>query len=76
MFAGLLALSYYSGTSRYSADYYLEKKITWWWRLAEVRLPDAPAPVSPAPQATVAAAVVPQPAPSADDLPAGQPHAV
>jgi nitrite reductase (NO-forming) len=76
VFAGLLALSYYSGTSRYSADYYLEKKITWWWRLAEVRRPDAPAPVTPATQAAVAAAAVPQPAAAADDLPAGQPHTV
>ena len=30
VFAGLLALSYYAGPARYSADYYLEKKISWW----------------------------------------------
>ena len=44
VFAGLLALSYYTGPSRYTADYYLEQKISWWWRVAEVRRP-APAPV-------------------------------
>ena len=44
VFAGLLALSYYAGPARYSADYYLEKKITWWWRVAETR---RPAPAQP-----------------------------
>jgi nitrite reductase (NO-forming) len=39
VFAGLLALSYYAGAARYSADYYLENKIGWWWRIAEVRRP-------------------------------------
>ena len=39
VFAGLLALSYYAGPARYSADYYLEKKISWWWRVAELRRP-------------------------------------
>ncbi len=39
VFAGLLALSYYAGPARYSADYYLEKKVTWWWRVAETRRP-------------------------------------
>ena len=45
VFAGLLALSAYAGPARYSADYYLEQKISWWWRLAEVRRPvhDQPA---------------------------------
>jgi nitrite reductase (NO-forming) len=42
VFAGLLTLSYYSGPSRYTADYYLEQKYDWWWKLAEVRRP-APA---------------------------------
>ena len=42
VFAGLLTLSYYAGTARFSADYYLEKKISWWWRVAETRRP-APA---------------------------------
>jgi len=58
VFAALLALSYYAGPARYSADYYLEKKISWWWRLAELRRP-APPLAAPAP---------------ADDAPAGQPQ--
>ncbi len=44
VFAGLLALSAYVGPARYSADYYLEQRISWWWRVAEVR---RPAPVTP-----------------------------
>ena len=45
VFTGLLALGYYAGPARYSADFYLEKKISWWWRLAEMRrlAPAAPA---------------------------------
>jgi nitrite reductase (NO-forming) len=39
VFAGLLALSYYAGPARYSVDYYLEKNISWWWRIAEMRRP-------------------------------------
>ncbi len=58
VFAALLALSYYAGVARFSADYYLEKKISWWWRLAELRRP-APPLAAPAP---------------ADDAPAGQPQ--
>lgn len=54
VFAGLLALSYYAGPARYSADYYLERRFSWWWRLAEMRrpTPSAPAraPVSPVAQ--------------------------
>ncbi len=48
VFAGLLALSYYAGPARFSADYYLEKKISWWWRVAELRRPPAPEGVRPA----------------------------
>jgi uncharacterized membrane protein YphA (DoxX/SURF4 family) len=58
VFAALLALSAYAGPARYSADYYLEQKINWWWRIAEVRRP------ATARQAT------PQAVPPA----AGQPH--
>jgi nitrite reductase (NO-forming) len=47
VFAGLLAISYYAGPARYSADYYLDQKISWWWRVAEARRP-APASVIPA----------------------------
>jgi nitrite reductase (NO-forming) len=58
VFAALLALSYYAGPSRYSADYYIEKKISWWWKVAEMR---RPAPVrapaeAPALAASAAAA--------------------
>jgi nitrite reductase (NO-forming) len=76
VFAGLLALSYYAGPARFSADYYLEKKITWWWRLAEVRRPDTAAAATPAAQGTLPPATVPQPAAPADDLPARHPHTV
>jgi len=60
VFAGLLMLSYYAGPARFSADYYLEKKISWWWRVAEMRRP-APAearasaaPATPEPRGTLA----------------------
>ena len=46
VFAGLLILSYYAGTARYSVDYYLEQKFSWWWRLAELRRP-ATAQITP-----------------------------
>ncbi len=39
VFTSLLALSAYAGPARYSVDYHLEQKISWWWRLAEVRRP-------------------------------------
>jgi len=34
---GLLALNYEGGTSRLSVDYYLEQRIPWWHRIAEVQ---------------------------------------
>jgi nitrite reductase (NO-forming) len=46
VFMALLALSAYAGPARYSADYYIEKKISWWWRVAEIRHPAAPAALS------------------------------
>ena len=48
VFAGLLALSYYAGVARYSVDYYLEKRISWWWRVAEMRRPEPVEPVAAA----------------------------
>ena len=39
VFMALLALSAYTGPARYSVDYYLEKRISWWWKVAEVRRP-------------------------------------
>ena len=54
VFLGLLALSYYAGPARYSADYYLEQRYSWWWHLAELRRPAPPEPplaaVPPLPQ--------------------------
>jgi hypothetical protein len=58
VFTGLLALWYYAGPARYSADYYLEKKVTWW--VAEFRRSDVLAVTlaggaAPSPAATVPA---------------------
>ncbi len=36
VFAALLGFAYYEGPSRYSVDYLLEKRISWWHRIAEV----------------------------------------
>jgi uncharacterized membrane protein YphA (DoxX/SURF4 family) len=67
VFAGLLLLSYYTGPARFSVDYYLEKKISWWWRLAELRRP-ASAEIQPA---AVAAAKTPvAQAPAVPQVPA------
>jgi hypothetical protein len=71
VFAGLLALSYYAGPARYSADYYLEQKISWWWRVAEVRRP-VPAVAAPAPEAAVP--VPPGAVPAQHTPQAGQPR--
>jgi thiosulfate dehydrogenase (quinone) large subunit len=49
VFAGLLALMAYSGPARYSADYYLEQKISWWWKVAEIRRPVQVQPVTQQP---------------------------
>jgi nitrite reductase (NO-forming) len=45
-FAGLLVLAYYAGTDRYSVDRYLEQKVSWWWRVAELRRPVSSQPVA------------------------------
>lgn len=52
VFLGLLGLSYYAGPARYSADYYLEPRISWWWRVAELRRP-VPSVVVPAYEASL-----------------------
>jgi nitrite reductase (NO-forming) len=39
-FLGLLALNAYAGPSRYSVDRWLERRVSWWWMVAEVRRPD------------------------------------
>lgn len=61
VFAGLLALSYYAGPARYSADYYLEKKISWWWRIAETRRPAPAEALAPAGVTPAGEAATPQP---------------
>ena len=61
VFAGLLALSYYAGPARYSVDYYLEKKISWWWRIAETRRPAPAEELAPAAVTLAAGAATPQP---------------
>ena len=40
VFLGLLALNYYAGPSRLSVDYYLERRVSWWWKVAELRKPE------------------------------------
>lgn len=61
VFAGLMALSYYAGPARYSADYYLEKKIAWWWRIAEMRRPAPSEGLAPAGVTLAGEAAAPQP---------------
>lgn len=39
VFASLLALNYYEGPSRYSVDKILERRISWWWKVAEMHRP-------------------------------------
>jgi uncharacterized membrane protein YphA (DoxX/SURF4 family) len=70
VFAGLLALSYYAGPARYSVDFYLEKKISWWWRIAEMR---RPVPAEAAAAAGDTPLSVPAPTPAPDDAPASHP---
>ncbi len=45
---GLLTIAYYAGTSRHSVDYHLEKRISWWWKVAEVLRPEPAQPAQPA----------------------------
>ncbi len=55
---GLLVLCYYAGTSRYSVDHYIEQRVSWWWKVAEV---GRPVLVVPTPSM-----VIPMPNPPAD----------
>jgi nitrite reductase (NO-forming) len=45
VFVCLLTLAAYTGTDRWSMDYYLEHKISWWWKVAEVGHPVQRQPV-------------------------------
>jgi uncharacterized membrane protein YphA (DoxX/SURF4 family) len=66
VFMCLLTLAAYTGTDRYSVDYYLEKKISWWHKIAEVGRPvqeqPVPAAVVPAQRATSLTATAALPA--------------
>jgi uncharacterized membrane protein YphA (DoxX/SURF4 family) len=56
VFMGLLALNYESGPSRFSVDYLIERRVSWWYRVAEVGYRrHEPTPVSPAPRNPAAA---------------------
>ena len=50
----------YAGPSRYSADYYIEQKVSWWWRVAEMRRPE-PAGVPAASPVTEPGGTTPHP---------------
>jgi hypothetical protein len=66
----------HAGTARYSVDHYLEQKISWWWKVAEVRRPlqDAPAAAAAAimPGPAAVPAVAPQPRTAEATEPAGR----
>src|SRR5580698_6672964 len=51
VFVCLLTLAAYTGTDRYSADYYLERKISWWHEVAEVghQVQEQPVPAAVVP---------------------------
>jgi nitrite reductase (NO-forming) len=36
VFMGLLALNYEAGPSHFSVDYLIEKRVSWWYRIAEI----------------------------------------
>jgi uncharacterized membrane protein YphA (DoxX/SURF4 family) len=66
VFMCLLTLSAYTGPDTYSVDHYLERKISWWWKIAEFGRPlqqppvlAIPAASAPVPAAPAAAALVP-----------------
>jgi uncharacterized membrane protein YphA (DoxX/SURF4 family) len=72
VFVGLLGLMAYTGPARYSVDYYLEQKISWWWKVAEIRSPDKEQPVLvPAQSAGLTPANAALPAPAGPPGPAG-----
>ena len=59
VFTGLLSIAYYEGTPKCSADAYLEARVSWWHRVAEVgrehrliRPPHRHPAAGPAPTAT------------------------
>jgi thiosulfate dehydrogenase [quinone] large subunit len=74
VFVCLLTLAAYTGTDRYSADYYLERKISWWHKIAEVGRPvqEQPVPAELVPAQRAALPATPGPAgPAGPPGPAG-----
>jgi uncharacterized membrane protein YphA (DoxX/SURF4 family) len=74
VFVGLLALMAYTGPARYGVDYYLEQKISWWWKVAEVGRPRQEQPVlagSAGQSATLTPATAALPAAAGPPGPAG-----
>ena len=75
VFVCLLTLAAYTGTDRYSVDYYLEKKISWWHKIAEVGRPvqEQPVPVAVVPAqrdlAAATAALPPTAGPAGPAMP-------
>jgi uncharacterized membrane protein YphA (DoxX/SURF4 family) len=73
VFVCLLTLAAYTGTDRYSVDYYLEQKISWWHKIAELGRPvqEQPVPVAvvPAEPVTVASATAALPATAGPAVP-------
>src|SRR5580700_9501153 len=73
VFLCLLTLAAYTGPDTYSIDHYLERKISWWWKIAEMGRPaqQLPIPVSPVPAATIP--VPPLPVTANGTRPAAEP---
>lgn len=59
VFTSLLALSYYVETSRFTLDYYLERRFSWWWKIAELRQPAHAEPTSPPANGATSSAIDP-----------------
>ena len=62
VFALLLTASYYQGASRFSVDYWLEKRFPWWYAVAEIAHHRRPLTTSESAAAVIAASqpVAPQ----------------
>jgi uncharacterized membrane protein YphA (DoxX/SURF4 family) len=60
-FICLLALMAYTGPARYSVDYYLEQKISWWHKVAEVGRPVQEQPIQVTPALTPGPVISPAP---------------
>jgi uncharacterized membrane protein YphA (DoxX/SURF4 family) len=54
VFMCLLTLAAYTGPDTYSVDHFLERKISWWWRVAEIGRPVQAPPVAGTPGSPVA----------------------